>query len=368
MIKSYTFHPVSRTLEHVDFVEVKLDRAVDVEIPLVATGKPIGVANGGILRQVYRTLPVRCLPDRIPLKIEVDVSHLDIDESIHAEDLKLPEGVEFAFPAEQTLIAVVAPEKDCSEEEAAAAAGAAAAAAPAAGAAPARRRAPRLRRRPAAGAAREGDKKKKRRRRTPRRSKRQARPRASLLSASRRRARQSGQEIRTEPAQRRLHGRRASSRGRMALADFKEKFCGVWTKGEFGGEHARTRRAAQAADVHEPVRRLRSARRGVPQGRAASVIVVHDELDLPWRRRPAEGRRRPRRAQRAAEHHPSPRRRPISCACASASAGRRRASRATSPTSCSRTSTRSSGRAPRRRRSAVRAVEAVRREAAPRPR
>jgi large subunit ribosomal protein L25 len=82
MIKSFTLHPVARTLEHVDFVEVKLDKQVDVEIPLIALGKPIGLANGGLVRQVYRTVPVRCLPDRIPLKIEVDISHLDIHESL----------------------------------------------------------------------------------------------------------------------------------------------------------------------------------------------------------------------------------------------------------------------------------------------
>ncbi len=64
MIKDYTVHPVDRALRHVDFVEVKLDKPVDVEIPLIATGKPVGVTNGGILRQVYRTLPVRCLAGR----------------------------------------------------------------------------------------------------------------------------------------------------------------------------------------------------------------------------------------------------------------------------------------------------------------
>jgi len=134
MIKSFTVHPVARTLEHVDFVEVKLDRAVDVEIPLVATGKAAGLAQGGLLRQVYRTVPVRCLPDAIPLKIEVDVSALELGDSLHADKLPLPQGVEVRLPPEQTVIAIVAPEKDRSEDEAAAGAPGAAAAA---GAAPA---------------------------------------------------------------------------------------------------------------------------------------------------------------------------------------------------------------------------------------
>ncbi len=138
MIKEYTYHPVTRALEHVDFVQVSLDKPVDVDVPLQANGKAIGVVNGGILRQVYRTVPVRCLPDRIPLKLECDVTNLNLGEAIHTQDIKLPEGVEIRLPAEQTLVAVVAPEKDRTAEEAAApgaapAAGAAAAAAPAAG-------------------------------------------------------------------------------------------------------------------------------------------------------------------------------------------------------------------------------------------
>jgi large subunit ribosomal protein L25 len=143
MIRDYTVHPVARSLEHVDFVEVKLDRPVDVEVPLIPVGKPVGVAKGGVLRVVHRLVPVRCLPDRIPVKIETDVTNLELGEHIATQDLKLPEGVSVRLPAEQTLVAVVAPEKEVEEvvPGAPAAAGAAAAApgaaAPAAGAAPA---------------------------------------------------------------------------------------------------------------------------------------------------------------------------------------------------------------------------------------
>ncbi len=136
MIKHFTYHPVSRSLEHVDFVEVKLDQPVDVDVPLIVQGKAVGVTLGGVLRQVFRTIPVRCLPDRIPLKIETDVTELKLGDAIATKDLKLPEGVEVRLPAEQTLVAVVAPEKDRTEEAAAPGA-AAGAAAPAAGKAPA---------------------------------------------------------------------------------------------------------------------------------------------------------------------------------------------------------------------------------------
>jgi large subunit ribosomal protein L25 len=116
MIKDFAVHPVDRALRHVDFVEVKLDKPVDVEIPLIANGKPAGVTAGGILRQVYRMLPVRCLPGVIPLKVEVDVTHLELGEHIATKDVKLPEGVAARVPPEQTLIAVVTPEKEKVED------------------------------------------------------------------------------------------------------------------------------------------------------------------------------------------------------------------------------------------------------------
>jgi large subunit ribosomal protein L25 len=138
MIKDFSLHPLARSLEHIDFVEVKLDQPVDVEVPLVTTGKAVGVAKGGVLRIVHRTLPVRCLPNLVPIKISTDVAHLELGEHIATQDLKLPDGVVVRLPATQTLVAVVAPEKEVEEvvaPVAGAVAAAAGAAAPAAGAA-----------------------------------------------------------------------------------------------------------------------------------------------------------------------------------------------------------------------------------------
>jgi large subunit ribosomal protein L25 len=115
MIRDFALHPVKRSLEHVDFIEVKLDKAVDVEVPLFAVGKAVGVTKGGVLRIVHRTVPVRCLPDRIPVKLEADVTHLELGQHVSTQDLKLPEGVTVRLLPEQTLVAVVAPEKEVEE-------------------------------------------------------------------------------------------------------------------------------------------------------------------------------------------------------------------------------------------------------------
>jgi large subunit ribosomal protein L25 len=115
MIRDFALHPVKRELEHIDFIEVKLDKVVDVDVPLLAIGKAVGVTKGGVLRIVHRTLPIRCLPDRIPVKIEADVAHLELGQHVSTQDLKLPDGVSVRLLPEQTLIAVVAPEKEVEE-------------------------------------------------------------------------------------------------------------------------------------------------------------------------------------------------------------------------------------------------------------
>lgn len=132
MVREYQYHPVRRTLLHADFIQIRLDQPVAVGVPFEATGKAEGVIKGGTLRQVFRELPVRCLPERIPVKITHDVTPLELDGHVSVSDLTLPEGIEILLPPNQTLLAVVA--EKAPEEEAAAAAGAAGAAAPAAGA------------------------------------------------------------------------------------------------------------------------------------------------------------------------------------------------------------------------------------------
>ncbi len=148
MVRQYSHHPVTREFLHADFLQVDLAQPVDVEVPFKLIGKSKGVVLGGVLMQVYRDLPVRCLPEKIPSLVELDVTDVDLGESVKASQLKLPEGVAARLPAEQTVAAVVAPDKK-GEEEAAAPGKAAAPAAAGKAAAP------------AAAAAKSADKKKK---------------------------------------------------------------------------------------------------------------------------------------------------------------------------------------------------------------
>jgi len=135
MVRDYGYHPISRQLVHADFLQVKLDQPIDVEVPVRCVGKSKGIAGGGILQQIFRNLPIRCLPEKIPALIEIDISELDLGDTVKAGAVGLPEGVKTRLPEDQTVVVVAIPEK--AEEGAAAtpgAPGAPAAAAPAAGA------------------------------------------------------------------------------------------------------------------------------------------------------------------------------------------------------------------------------------------
>lgn len=130
LLREYQHHPVTREYLHADFQQIHLDKEVDVDVTLEVTGKAAGIVLGGTLRQVFRKLPIRCLPDKIPVKITHDVTALGLDGHVAVRDLGLPEGVTVRLPAERTLIAIVK-EKQAPEEEAAAGGAAAPAAAPA---------------------------------------------------------------------------------------------------------------------------------------------------------------------------------------------------------------------------------------------
>lgn len=147
LLSDYQYHPMSRALLHADFVQIHMDQPVNVEVPLELTGKAAGVVAGGTLRQVFRKLPLRCLPGLIPVKVVHDVTSLAEDGHVAAKDLALPEGVSVRLPPEQTVASIVH-EIMRGEDEAtvaataAAAPAAGAAAAPAAGAAAAKGAAP----------------------------------------------------------------------------------------------------------------------------------------------------------------------------------------------------------------------------------
>jgi large subunit ribosomal protein L25 len=119
LLKSVQSTPVGAKLLHIDFHEVDVTKTVHVSVAVLGVGKPEGEIHGGILQHVTYDVLIECLPTAIPERLEIDVSRLQIGDSLHVSDLAMPEGVKALTPADETLFVVAAPRV---EEEAAPAA------------------------------------------------------------------------------------------------------------------------------------------------------------------------------------------------------------------------------------------------------
>lgn len=125
MIKELQTHPLSRNFIHIDFYEIKMDQKITAKIPVVTTGMAKGVEFGGILQIIRRELEVECLPLAVPESIEIDISDLDIGDSIHVGQIRVEGEIEFLEDDNYTVVTVLSPkmeeepeeEKEAEEEE-----------------------------------------------------------------------------------------------------------------------------------------------------------------------------------------------------------------------------------------------------------
>lgn len=114
---------------HVDFLEVSRDQTIAVDVPIHVVGESVGVKQGGVLEHHLWDLHVECLPGDVPEGIEVDISALEVGDSLKVSDLAVPSGVTVLTGADESVLAVVVPQtREVEEAEAAAAAEAAEAA------------------------------------------------------------------------------------------------------------------------------------------------------------------------------------------------------------------------------------------------
>jgi len=120
MLKELQTDPVKGSFLHVDFYAISMDKELTFEIPIILDNTPVGVSKGGILQHALRELTITCLPDKLIDSIHVDVSGLDIGDTIHVDDLQLPEGIGVEDEPDTTVAVVVAPAvtvEEVAEEE-----------------------------------------------------------------------------------------------------------------------------------------------------------------------------------------------------------------------------------------------------------
>ncbi|MEM1024425.1 MAG: 50S ribosomal protein L25 [Myxococcota bacterium] len=105
LIKEMQQDPVRWDLLHLDFLEVRETDQVVVDIPVNVHGRAVGVVAGGSLQRAKRTLRVKCSPFQIPKSVELDVTPMQLGDTVRVGDVELPQGVE---PIESARLAIVA--------------------------------------------------------------------------------------------------------------------------------------------------------------------------------------------------------------------------------------------------------------------
>jgi large subunit ribosomal protein L25 len=117
LIQEVQHHAVRRNVLHVDFHAVNANEPLHAQVPINVFGESTGVKNrGGLLEINLHSLEVECLPKDLPENIVVDISALDLGQSIHIADLQLPSGVVARGSSELTVLHISAPKSDAGGE------------------------------------------------------------------------------------------------------------------------------------------------------------------------------------------------------------------------------------------------------------
>ncbi|MGH7501285.1 MAG: 50S ribosomal protein L25/general stress protein Ctc [Longimicrobiales bacterium] len=109
LVREIQTNSVRNQVLHVDFYLIHAGEKLTVQIPIKLVGAAPGVKAGGVMQHALDELEVSCLPDAIPERIEVDISGLEIGDSIHVRELVVPEGVEVETDEDRTVCSVVPP-------------------------------------------------------------------------------------------------------------------------------------------------------------------------------------------------------------------------------------------------------------------
>jgi large subunit ribosomal protein L25 len=110
LLKDFQVDPIRGELLHTDFFEVSLTEKVRVPLHVVTVGEPIGVKrDAGILQHTLREVEIECLPDMIPGRVEIDISKLEVGQSIHVSDLTFEEGIRVLTDPGDVIVTVITP-------------------------------------------------------------------------------------------------------------------------------------------------------------------------------------------------------------------------------------------------------------------
>jgi large subunit ribosomal protein L25 len=110
LVREVQKHPARGNVLHVDFYQIHAGEMINIQVPLHFVGTPAGVKNGGMLQHTMDELDIKVSADAIPERIDVDVAALEIGDSIHVGDLKIPAGVEVLDSDDRSVCSVTPPQ------------------------------------------------------------------------------------------------------------------------------------------------------------------------------------------------------------------------------------------------------------------
>jgi large subunit ribosomal protein L25 len=111
ILKDYQVDPIRGKIEHFDLQEVRLDQAIQTSVVVELVGESAGTKAGGALSQVMREVRVEALPLEVPERLELDVSAMEIGDTLRLSDLRTPEGVTLLDDPDTVLATVTMPTK-----------------------------------------------------------------------------------------------------------------------------------------------------------------------------------------------------------------------------------------------------------------
>jgi len=119
MVKEYQLDPVKGNLIHADFLQIAMDRRLQVSVNVELVGEAEGVKGGGLMDFVTRSIDIECLPADIPDSIKVDVSHLKINDYVRVRNIAPDPKIEVLTDPDVVVVTIVPPVKEAVPVEAA---------------------------------------------------------------------------------------------------------------------------------------------------------------------------------------------------------------------------------------------------------
>ena len=107
MIQALQRELIGKKIKHVDFHRISMDEPVTATVPITVLGEAAGLTQGGVVEQPISDLQIKALPDKIPTHVDIDITALNVGDSVHVSDIVLSEGAEIIAPPAETVLVMV---------------------------------------------------------------------------------------------------------------------------------------------------------------------------------------------------------------------------------------------------------------------